>query len=116
MLETDKAIIKQIIFITERIIEYTDPYFDPDAFVTDYKTYDATLMNFIALGEAVGKLSEGIKINFPKIEWRKIYAFRNVLAHNYFGIDEEEVLEIARHYIPELRGSIQKIVDQIGES
>lgn len=51
-------------------------------------------MNIVALGETVGKLSEKFRDMHDQIEWRKIYAFRNIIAHDYFGVDEEEVLGI----------------------
>ncbi len=68
-------------------------------------------MNFIILGECVGKLSDIFKEQNPKIEWRKVYAFRNIIAHDYFGIDEYEVWEIIHKHLPELRIDLKKIIN-----
>jgi uncharacterized protein with HEPN domain len=46
---------------------------------------------FFVIGEMVDKLSEEIKRKHPEIEWIKIKGFRNIVAHDYFGIDAEEV-------------------------
>ena len=67
------------------------------------------MMNFITLGESVGKLSELFKEKNQHIEWGKIYAFRNIIAHDYFGIDEYEVWEIIKTHLPKLKSDLQKI-------
>lgn len=66
-------------------------------------------MNFIVLGEAAGKLSDKIKEEYPLTDWRKICAFRNVLAHDYFGIYPPEVWEIIKKDIPVLYKNLKLI-------
>ncbi len=66
-------------------------------------------MNFIVLGEIVGKLSENFREKHPGIDWRKIYAFRNVLAHDYFGICAAEVWEIVQKHLPSLNADLELI-------
>lgn len=68
-------------------------------------------MNFVALGEMVGKLSEKFRDMHDQIEWRKIYAFRNIIAHDYFGVDEEDVLGIIRKHLPKLKNELNQIID-----
>ena len=52
-------------------------------------------MNFIVIGEMTSKLSETfIQDTSELIDWYKIKGFRNILAHNYFGVDAEEVWQI----------------------
>ncbi len=69
-------------------------------------------MNFVALGETVGKLSEQFRNNHQNIEWRKIYAFRNSIAHDYFGIDEEEVFGIIKKHLPKLQIDLQNLINE----
>lgn len=38
----------------------------------------------------------------PDIDWSRIKAFRNILAHNYFGIDADEVWQIIHQHLPDL--------------
>jgi uncharacterized protein with HEPN domain len=49
------------------------------------------LTNFVIIGEMVIRLSEDFKNQYPEIEWHKIKGLRNIAAHDYFGIDAEEV-------------------------
>jgi uncharacterized protein with HEPN domain len=110
MFRNDLIHIEQMLQTIERIFEYTHHFTDPEEFSDDYKTFDATLMNFIALGETVGKLSEKFRDRHDQIEWRKIYAFRNIIAHDYFGIDQEEVLGIIRKHLPKLKNDLENLV------
>ena len=66
-------------------------------------------MNFIVLGELDGKISEQFKEQHACIDWRKINAFRNVLAHDYFGIYAAEVWEIVQKHIPALKSDLEII-------
>lgn len=67
------------------------------------------MMNFIALGETVTKLSQEFKNKNNHIEWLKIHAFRNIIAHDYFGIDEDEVWQIIKNHLPKLKTDIENL-------
>ena len=70
---------------------------------TDEETFDACLMNFLIIGESVLRLDvDFLEVN-NQIEWHKIRGFRNLIAHDYFGIDAEEVWDICKNKIPELK-------------
>ncbi len=111
MFNADILLIKQLLLIIDRIFEYTDSCVNLDDFISDYKTFDATLMNFVALGETVGKISIQYRENHGGIEWRKIYAFRNIIAHDYFGVDEEEVFDIIQNHLPKLREDLENLLN-----
>ena len=105
----DEAIILLMLESISKIFLFTSDHYNVDDFQNDAESFDATIMNFIVLGEAVGKLSESFKENFPQINWRKIYAFRNVLAHDYFGIYPPEVWEIIKKDLPILKAELEAI-------
>jgi len=69
------------------------------------------MMNFVVIGEMVDKLSNDFKTSHPKIEWMKIKGFRNIVAHDYFGIDAEEVWQIIKEKIPTLKSDIGQLLD-----
>ena len=110
MLERDTAIVQMMLETIGKIFLYTSDLNDHIAFERDVESFDATIMNFIVLGEAVGKLSDEFKEKQSQIDWRKIYAFRNVLAHDYFGIYPAEVWEIITKHLPNLKTDLERIV------
>ena len=111
MLTKDQHCLESIIEATDRIIEYTSGIKSADDFNNDYRNFDATMMNFVVIGEMVDKLSDAFKKEYPKIEWIKIKGFRNIVAHDYFGIDAEEVWQIIKNKIPTLKSDIQHLID-----
>lgn len=52
------------------------------------------------MGESVSKLSEEFKSENKNIPWNKVKDFRNLIAHDYFGIDAEEVWQIIKKHLP----------------
>jgi uncharacterized protein with HEPN domain len=60
----------------------------------------------------VNKLSDDFKNSHPELEWNKIKGFRNIVAHDYFGIDAEEVWQIVRNKIPDLKIDITHLLDE----
>ncbi|WP_091872150.1 HepT-like ribonuclease domain-containing protein [Pricia antarctica] len=66
-----------------------------------------TKVGFIRLleiiGEAIGSISTNTVKRFPDVEWAIIKSFRNVLAHEYFGIDYQIVWKTVQSRIPELK-------------
>ena len=103
MLTKDQHCLESILEAIDKILEYTSGFKTPDEFNDDYRNFDATMMNFVVIGEMIEKLSEDFKDNHPTIEWQKIKGFRNIVAHDYFGIDAEEVWQIIKNKIPKLK-------------
>jgi len=71
MLIKDKHSLESIIEAIDRIIEYTSRFESADELNEDYRNFDAPMMNFVVIGEMVGKLSEDLKKHHPDIEWQK---------------------------------------------
>jgi len=111
MLKKDNALVMLMVETIEKILSYVSEINNAEELEKDTKSFDATIMNFIALGECVGKLTDEFRDKYPEINWRKIYAFRNVLAHDYFGILPQEVWEIIKNDLPLLKNSLQSILD-----
>ena len=61
------------------------------------------MMNFVVIGEMISKISEDLQNLHPEIDWNKIKGFRNLVAHDYFGIDAEEVWQIINNDLPVLQ-------------
>jgi len=69
--------------------------------------FDAVLRNLEIIGEAVKNISEGTRQKYPKIKWRKMAGFRDIVAHEYFGIDDETVWDIIENEIPALLETVK---------
>jgi uncharacterized protein with HEPN domain len=110
MLTKDHHCLESILDATNRIFEYTTGIKSADEFNNDYRNFDATMMNFVVIGEMVDKLSDDYKRIHPEIEWIKIKGFRNIVAHDYFGIDAEEVWQIIKNKIPALKSDISLLL------
>jgi uncharacterized protein with HEPN domain len=113
MLIKDRFCLESILEAIDRIQEYVSDFDSADKFNSDYRNFDASMMNFIVIGEMIDKLSSDIKDQYPSIEWNKIKSFRNIIAHDYFGIDAEEVWQIINGKIPEFKSDIQKIIHKL---
>ena len=81
-----------------------------DQFSNDRKTYSAVIREFEIIGEAVGKLPEELKGRRPEVEWQDMKDFRNLLGHEYFGVDLEIVWKIIEDDLPVLMDAIKEIV------
>ena len=111
MLTKDHHCLESIVEAIDRILEYTSEFNSADDFNNNYRNFDATMMNFVVIGEMAGKISDEFKKKHSKIEWIKIKGFRNIVAHDYFGIDAEEVWQIIKNKIPDLKTEIAALLD-----
>ncbi|MCD4795075.1 MAG: DUF86 domain-containing protein [Bacteroidales bacterium] len=109
MYRKDEISLFQMIETIEKIFKYSKNFSNSDELWNDDVYFDAVLMNFIALGEIVIKVSDDFKNKYNKIEWLKIQAFRNIVAHDYFGINVEEVWQIIKNHLPELMKELKSI-------
>jgi len=74
---------------------------------------DAVLRNFEIIGEASKHVSEDFRQKYPQIEWHGMTGLRNVLIHEYFGVDLVNVWNIAKNSIPSTLDAIKKIPEYI---
>lgn len=110
MLNKDIDCLANILDSILKIENYITSINHLDELNNDSKTFDAVLMNFIVIGEMAGKLSEDFKNNHNEIEWWKIKGLRNIVAHNYFGVDIEEIWQIIEFWLPKLKLYIQNLI------
>jgi len=111
MLTKDQLCLESVLEAIDRIIEYTSNINTADDFNNDYRNFDATMMNFVVIGEMIDKISDEFKRKHSEIEWIKIKGFRNIVAHDYFGIDAEEVWQIIKTKIPTLKTDIKLLLE-----
>ena len=93
------------------ILDYVEGLTYKD-FTVDRKTWAARVREFEVIGEAVGRLPDHVK-EHPGVERRDIKDFRNLLAHEYFGIDLEIVWKIVQQDLPRLLDAVGKILEDL---
>jgi uncharacterized protein with HEPN domain len=97
----------------ERISTYVEDV-DSVAFREDRKTVDAVVRNLEILGEAAKAVSDPTRALAPEIPWQAIAGFRDVLIHQYFGVDLEIVSDVTYSKVPTLRVQLVELLRRLG--
>ena len=89
----------------EKAIHYSQKFTTAVEFLeADEQVYfNATITLLIAIGEEVKKIDKHLLQTEPNIEWQNIFDMRNVLAHDYRGIDEDIVFMVVKKELPKLK-------------
>jgi uncharacterized protein with HEPN domain len=91
-----------------KIIRHTKG-FSREKFFKDDKTFDAVMRNLEIIGEAAKHIPEGVRKKNSRIAWRKISGLRDVVIHEYFGIDHDIIWSILIEEIPTLLKELNEI-------
>ena len=67
---------------------------------------DGVIRNLQTLGQSVLKLSEALKSAHPEVDWRSIVGLRNVLVHDYLGVNVARIWEIVEQDLPDLKAKV----------
>ena len=102
MSERDRASLLAMLDAITQIEIYTANVADSGEFFADRLIFDGTLMNFVLLGEMCTRVSDELRASSADIEWSQIKDFRNLVAHDYMGVDAEEVWQIIQDDLPPL--------------
>lgn len=81
-----------------------------EAFLNSRMKQDAVIRNFEIIGEAVKQISEKLKQNHSEIPWRRIAGFRDILIHDYMGVDPLEVWRIVERELGNLKAGIGSLL------
>ena len=65
------------------------------------------------VGEAVRRLSESLRSRHSEVPWPQIAAMRNILVHDYFRIDLDEVWLVVQNDIPTLKNQVEAILEEL---
>lgn len=81
-----------------------------EIFFADDMVQDAVIRNLQTLAESTRRLSETVKAARPEVEWRSIAAFRNVVVHDYLGLDLDQIWSIVDQDLPTLKRAIEALL------
>lgn len=90
----------------ERCQRYVDALASDDGDLVDMAE-DAVERNLQIIGEAAKHLPAELTDAHPEIAWPQIRGFRNILVHQYFGVDVATVREVVETYLPPLAAALR---------
>lgn len=97
----DKKYVERIILYSNKILKYIKDI-TYEEFILDDEKVDAVLLNLQQIGETAKKLSLDVRDKYTQVEWNKIIGLRNMISHEYEGVDLFIIYNVATNNILEL--------------
>lgn len=110
MSDKDNGNFLAILDSIEKITEYVDGVKSGEDLFSKPMVFDAVLMNFINIGEMALRISDEMKDTYSGIPWKDIVGLRNIVTHDYLGIDAEEIWQIIEGDLRPLSQKINEIL------
>lgn len=101
--------LDDIIDSLELIAEYVQNM-DYESWRKDRKTIDAVIRNIEIIGEAASHIPENIQEQYTDIPWYQMKGMRNILIHEYFGVDIDILWKTVQQDLPLLKLKMQKVI------
>ncbi len=108
----DKGRLLHINDAIESIEAYTNGI-DFNGFSADHMCFDACVRQLSIIGEASNHLSKSLCERFNEVPWPEIIALRNLVVHEYFGVDTLVIWKIIRENIPELKRQVLVMIGEV---
>jgi uncharacterized protein with HEPN domain len=101
----------------EKITLYTKEFLSPIALLeaNNQMNFNATTTLLIAIAEETKKMDAALLQTEPSIAWQNIADMRNILAHDYRGIDPEIVFDVINYQLPKLKSSLLQLLKLFSE-
>jgi uncharacterized protein with HEPN domain len=104
---SDNIRVQHILDAIQEIERYIDGA-DLELFLNNSMMFNATLRQLEIIGEAANGLTEIFLQNTQEIPWARIIGLRNLIVHEYFGIDDITIWNVVKINLPDLK---QKLVN-----
>lgn len=111
-MKDDRVYLRHILECLDAIERYVAD--GRDNFLRDRKTQKATLRELQELAESTQRLSSRAKELHGDVPWTAIAGFRNVLVHDYLGLNLERIWSIVERDLPAFRPAVEAMLDELG--
>lgn len=105
-----QVILDDILDEIERIERFTKDIYKEEEFVANELVFYAVLKSLENIGEAVKQIPVNLR-DLYHFEWRKVSGLRDIIIHEYFGIDASIIWDVVRDKLPELRLAVSALKD-----
>ena len=104
-----KLYIQDILQACEDILNFTQAMNSADELQNDRRTFLAVIHSIEIIGEAARQTPKGFREKHPEIPWRETIGLRNIIAHEYFGLDSDIIWDVIQTQIPLLAKHMRQI-------
>ncbi|MGC8976463.1 MAG: DUF86 domain-containing protein [Candidatus Ratteibacteria bacterium] len=84
-----------------------------ETFIQNEHLKKAFLKSLENIGEAVKKIPKKLKDKYSKINWRNVAGIRDILVHEYFGVNYKVIWETIKEDVPKLKDVIEEIIEKM---
>ncbi len=105
-----KLYLEDILEAAQRIVAYVQGVAAQTEFTSNQMMVDAVLYNLQVIGEAVKQVPPEVRSRYPDVEWRKIGGLRDIIAHEYFGVNLSIIWDIVQNKVPGLCTSVAALL------
>ena len=112
-MKDDTERLHDILEAIERIERYATR--GRNAFENDELIQNWIVHHLQIIGEATAQLSAALRERYSETPWRDIIGMRNVLVHDYFGVDTNIVWKVVENELPSLRDEIERILTELAD-
>ena len=111
-MQRDKAYLLDILESAKLAVEYVGER-KREEFLKDTQCQDAVIRRLEIIGEAAGRISGETRSAFPNLPWKEMIGMRNVMVHEYDGIDMVIVWDTVKSDVPALIALLEKTISSL---